>query len=165
VPFEGEVRELIEFHQFAAPPRASSIVPDLPPDMDALIAEMLAKDPMQRPQTMGAVRRALQRGDSGPQRIDSGAQRAPSAPPIPELPRSDAPSGPLAVPTPIVDDAALSGVLLVPPSGERAVIAGEKRSVPIAPSRWRRVGARARLVGFTVTLAVASALIAWACTG
>jgi serine/threonine protein kinase len=158
VPFEGEVRELIEFHQFAAPPRASSEVPDLPPDLDALIADMLAKDPMHRPQTMGAVRRALQRGDSGP-------QRAPSAPAIPELPRTDPPSGPAAVPTPIVDDAALSGVLLVPPSGERAVIVGEKRSVPTAPSRWRGIGARARLVGFTVTLAVVSALIAWACTG
>ena len=176
VPFEGEVRELIEFHQFAGPPRASSIVPDLPPDLDALIADMLAKDPMQRPQTMGAVRRALQRGDSGPQRgdsgpqrIDSGPQRAPSAPPvappIPELPRTDPPSGPSAVPTPIEDDAALSGVLLVPPSGERAVVAGApKRSVPNAPSRWPRIGARARLVGFTVTVAVASALIAWACT-
>jgi serine/threonine protein kinase len=169
VPFEGEVRELIEFHQFVAPPRASSIVPDLPPELDALIAEMLSKDPMHRPQTMGAVRRALQRGESGPQRIDSGPQRAPSAPalaaPIPELPRTDPASGPSAVPLAIVDDAALSGVLLVPPSGERAVIVGEKRSAPTAPPRWRRIGARARLVGFTLTLAVVSALIAWACTG
>jgi serine/threonine protein kinase len=165
VPFEGEVRELIEFHQFAAPPRASSVVPDLPLDLDALIADMLAKDPMRRPQTMGAVRRALHRGDSGPQRGDSGPQRAPSAPAIPELPRTDPPSGPSAVPMPIVDDAALSGVLLVPPSGARPVVAGEKRSAPPAPSRWRHIGARARLVGFTVTLAVVSALIAWACTG
>jgi serine/threonine-protein kinase len=57
--FDGDVRQLIERHQFQAPPRATSVVPELSPALDALIGEMLAKDPLERPQTMGAVQRAL----------------------------------------------------------------------------------------------------------
>ncbi|HEY0988383.1 MAG TPA: serine/threonine-protein kinase, partial [Kofleriaceae bacterium] len=180
VPFEGEVRDLIELHQFAVPPLASSIVPDLPPEMDVLIGEMLAKDPMHRPQTMGAVRRALQRGDSGP-------LRAPSSPSIPDVTHPDLPrvdvhgelpgsgpallpgSAPAPLPVPVHVDAAMSGELLVPPSGPRAVEPGSKAKAkakaPAAPSLWRRIGPRTRLVGFTVSLAVLSGLIAWACTG
>ncbi|HET7502666.1 MAG TPA: protein kinase [Kofleriaceae bacterium] len=65
LPFDGDVRQLIERHQRAIPPRASTIVPDLPAALDQLIAEMLAKDPMERPQTMGAVQRALCRASTG----------------------------------------------------------------------------------------------------
>ncbi|TMQ19799.1 MAG: hypothetical protein E6J90_06690 [Deltaproteobacteria bacterium] len=58
-PFDGDVRQLLERHQRAAPPRAASLVPEVPAVLDQLIAEMLAKDPMHRPQTMGAVQRAV----------------------------------------------------------------------------------------------------------
>jgi len=58
-PFDGDVRQLLERHQRQIPPRARSLVPELSPAFDDLIAEMLAKDPMDRPQTMGAVQRAL----------------------------------------------------------------------------------------------------------
>ena len=58
-PFDGDVRQLLDRHQRAIPPRARSLVPELSPAFDDLIAEMLAKDPMNRPQTMGAVQRAL----------------------------------------------------------------------------------------------------------
>jgi eukaryotic-like serine/threonine-protein kinase len=200
VPFEGEVRELIEFHQYAAPPLASSLAPDVPPALDALIAEMLAKDPMHRPQTMGAVRRSLQTGESGP-------QRAPSAPPVlesarhgeipgsgrhAELPASArhpeppsarhgeipgsgghgaiagfarAPEPPSAAPA-FELEGGMSGELLVPPSGPRPAVAGSKpKSRPKAPAaRWQQLSARAKLVGFTVTVAVLSGVIAWACT-
>lgn len=60
LPFDGDVRQLIEGHQHATPPRATSFVPELSPALDDLLADMLAKDPMDRPQTMGAVQRALQ---------------------------------------------------------------------------------------------------------
>jgi serine/threonine protein kinase len=60
-PFDGDVRQLIECHQGQIPPRAASLVPELSPALDDLIADMLAKDPMDRPQTMGAVQRALHR--------------------------------------------------------------------------------------------------------
>ncbi|HET9623233.1 MAG TPA: serine/threonine-protein kinase, partial [Kofleriaceae bacterium] len=58
-PFDGDVRRLIEQHQRTTAPRASDHVDGVAPALDALIAEMLAKDPMSRPQTMGAVQRAL----------------------------------------------------------------------------------------------------------
>ena len=58
-PFDGDVRQLLDRHQRQVPPRARSLVPELSPAFDDLIAEMLAKDPMDRPQTMGAVQRAL----------------------------------------------------------------------------------------------------------
>jgi serine/threonine protein kinase len=181
VPFEGEVRELIEFHQYAAPPLASSLAPEVPPAVDALIAEMLAKDPMHRPQTMGAVRRALQTGESGP-------LRPPSAPPVlesgrhPELPapgwhpeppapgRHPDPPAPGRHPepptaAPVVElDCAMSGELLVPPSGPRGAVTGS-RPKPTRAARWDRLSSRAKLVAFTVTVAVLSGLIAWACTG
>ena len=59
-PFEGDIRQLIERHQRMVAPRVASFVPRVSPALDGLIAEMLAKDPMERPQTMGAVQRALQ---------------------------------------------------------------------------------------------------------
>jgi serine/threonine protein kinase len=60
-PFDGSVRAVVDAHQQLAPPRASASVADLPPALDDLIAAMLAKDPMARPQTMGSVQRELQR--------------------------------------------------------------------------------------------------------
>jgi len=59
-PFEGDVVNLMDRHQRVPAPRAAAYEPALPPALDDLIAEMLAKDPMRRPQTMGAVQRALQ---------------------------------------------------------------------------------------------------------
>src|ERR1700749_977546 len=58
-PFDGDVRPLIGCHQLHPAPRARSMAPEISPELDALIANMLAKDPMNRPQTMGAVQRAL----------------------------------------------------------------------------------------------------------
>jgi serine/threonine protein kinase len=58
-PFDGDVRQLLERHQRATPPRTASLATDVSTVLDDLIAEMLAKDPMHRPQTMGAVQRAL----------------------------------------------------------------------------------------------------------
>jgi serine/threonine protein kinase len=176
VPFEGEVRELIEFHQYAAPPLASSLAPEVPPAVDALIAEMLAKDPMHRPQTMGAVRRALQTGESGPLRppsappvLESGRHPEPPAsgwrPEPPEPPASGRhPEPPTAAPV-VELDCAMSGELLVPPSGPRGAVTGSRPKAPAGAARWDRLSSRARLVAFTVTVAVLSGLIAWACTG
>jgi serine/threonine protein kinase len=78
--FDGDVRDLIECHQRAIPPRANSVVAELSPALDDLIAEMLAKDPMDRPQTMGAVQRALHRV------IDELSRPEPALPPDPSRP-------------------------------------------------------------------------------
>jgi serine/threonine-protein kinase len=47
--------QVIVAHLHETAPRASSLVPTVPPELDALIAEMLAKEPEKRPQSMAAV--------------------------------------------------------------------------------------------------------------
>jgi serine/threonine-protein kinase len=89
-PFDGDVRQLIERHQRAIPPRAASLVPQVSPALDDLIAEMLAKDPMERPQTMGAVQRALRFAAEVVTCPE--VRRLPEAPPRPRSPSL----GPLA---------------------------------------------------------------------
>ncbi len=58
-PFEGSLRELVERHQRAPIPRASSFSMEVTPALDDLILQMLQKDPAMRPQTMAAVQRML----------------------------------------------------------------------------------------------------------
>ena len=59
-PFDGDLRQLIDRHQRAMPPRAKSFAPEIAQGLDDLIDSMLAKDPAERPQTMAALQRALQ---------------------------------------------------------------------------------------------------------
>ncbi len=81
-PFTGDLRSLLEAHKRVMPPRASQFVPDLPPAIDALIAEMLAKDPAARPQTMAALHQTLYAMNSvalaahAPATIDAGSSAA-----------------------------------------------------------------------------------------
>jgi serine/threonine protein kinase len=82
VPFDGDARQQMESHQRVPPPRASSLVPELPPALDNLIAEMLAKDPMRRPQTMGAVQRALHQPSEPFEPLVPLEPRKPSEPPV-----------------------------------------------------------------------------------
>jgi serine/threonine-protein kinase len=59
-PFEGDYREVMGQHLKSIPRRARSIAPnEISSALDDLIASMLAKDPGERPQTMGAVLKAL----------------------------------------------------------------------------------------------------------
>ncbi len=64
-PFDGDPRQLIERHQRVTPTRAAALAPEVPAVLDELIADMLAKDPRDRPQTMGAVQRVLRFATSG----------------------------------------------------------------------------------------------------
>jgi hypothetical protein len=59
-PFDGDLRTLIDSHQRAIPPRACMLTPEVPSALDDLIAQMLAKDPAQRPQSMAEVQAILQ---------------------------------------------------------------------------------------------------------
>jgi serine/threonine protein kinase len=58
-PFDGSLRELVDRHQRAPIPRASSFSLEVSPALDDLITQMLQKDPALRPQTMAAVQRML----------------------------------------------------------------------------------------------------------
>jgi len=63
-PFEGSLRELVDRHQRAPIPRASSFSMEVTPALDDLIMQMLQKDPALRPQTMAAVQRMLKSVES-----------------------------------------------------------------------------------------------------
>jgi serine/threonine-protein kinase len=79
LPFDDESFPLLMVKVVThPPPRLSSLVPDLPADVDALVQRMLAKDPSERPQSCAEVRGAL-----APFRADPTAYRA-SAPPTTE---------------------------------------------------------------------------------
>jgi eukaryotic-like serine/threonine-protein kinase len=58
-PFRGTLREVVTHHQKTIPARLSTLVPNVPPMLDALVAKMLEKDPAQRPATMANVHHAL----------------------------------------------------------------------------------------------------------
>jgi serine/threonine protein kinase len=58
-PFEGDAGELIAKHQLVAPPKLSDVVSGAPPELERLVADMLAKALAERPQTMGAIVDAL----------------------------------------------------------------------------------------------------------
>jgi serine/threonine protein kinase len=58
-PFSGDIRAQLEGHKRAMAPRVSQFVLDVPPAVDDLVAQMLAKDPNARPQTMAALHATL----------------------------------------------------------------------------------------------------------
>jgi serine/threonine-protein kinase len=59
-PFTGDIRQQIEAHKRAMPPTASSFaMGEIPPQLDDLIAQMLAKDPNARPQSMEKLQARL----------------------------------------------------------------------------------------------------------
>ena len=97
-PFDGDPRQLIERHQYATPPRAAALGPDVPPVLDELIADMLAKDPADRPQSMGAVQRVLRFAADGGMDDGPTAPQDPSARSLPLPARPSTPPAGLAAP-------------------------------------------------------------------
>jgi serine/threonine protein kinase/mono/diheme cytochrome c family protein len=59
-PFDGEAGVLIGSHQFVAPPTLRSKRAELPEAFDGLVADMLAKQPEDRPSSMDEVIRRLE---------------------------------------------------------------------------------------------------------
>ena len=59
-PFRGtQLTEVIDKQRRAIPPRVASLVPDIPAELDELIARLLSKDPAQRPASALALGRLL----------------------------------------------------------------------------------------------------------
>ncbi|RKH65977.1 serine/threonine-protein kinase, partial [Corallococcus llansteffanensis] len=59
-PFQGENVQVMFAHVEQAPPRPSSKVEGIPPALDALVLQLLEKDPARRPASAEAVRQQLQ---------------------------------------------------------------------------------------------------------
>jgi serine/threonine-protein kinase len=101
-PFVGELRQQVESHLQVIAPRASQLVPDVPPALDELIAQMLAKDPGARPQSMAELHAALQYLQAGgsPSTTMLPAQvSSPAAPPMLQAPLYSPPGLPPAFPS------------------------------------------------------------------
>jgi serine/threonine protein kinase len=61
-PFDGQSAvELMHKHAFAQPERVARLVPELPHDIDELVAQLLAKDPQDRPADGSVLLRQLER--------------------------------------------------------------------------------------------------------
>lgn len=59
-PFASDAEEIARQQQHETPPRISAMVLDCPVWIDALVAQLLRKDPLERPHTVTAVLLALQ---------------------------------------------------------------------------------------------------------
>jgi serine/threonine-protein kinase len=136
-PFDGDLRQLIERHQRATPPRAKSFALDITQGLDDLIDAMLAKDPNARPQTMGAVQGALMA-------LGHSAMHNVAATMLP-VSRNAVKTGD-------------SGVMVVPPTpgqGMAAVQIEAPRKLPTAPKKKRRAPfAAAAIAAFVVAAAL-----------
>jgi serine/threonine-protein kinase len=59
-PFTGRMVDLLHKHRYGQFEQPSRLVPDLPPDFEAVIVELLAKDPGRRPPDAGVLYRRLE---------------------------------------------------------------------------------------------------------
>ncbi len=61
-PFFGDDMEIVRDHMHTLPPRLSGALPEarVPPALDKLVAQLLAKDPAERPTAAAAVERLMQ---------------------------------------------------------------------------------------------------------
>ncbi|MFM1996823.1 MAG: hypothetical protein RLZZ111_1210 [Planctomycetota bacterium] len=86
-PFRGtQLTEIIDKQRRAIPPRVASVVPDVPPELDELIARLLSKEPAQRPANALSLGRLLTA-------IDTLHAPQPATPgPPPAAPRGDGPT-------------------------------------------------------------------------
>ncbi len=86
-PFEGAIYEVVERQQHEAAPRVAELAPGIPPALDALVAEMLEKDPDDRPPTMADVVLRLEDVLASPEaRVEVQPARAMSPAPAREAP-------------------------------------------------------------------------------
>jgi serine/threonine-protein kinase len=98
-PFDGDLRQILHQHQQVTPPRARQLTPEISQALDDLIAQMLAKDPNARPQSMAELQATLQ------------AHGAVS----PGVAATMMPVGAEVVSLPYRADVDASGMMLVPP--------------------------------------------------
>ena len=88
-PFRGtQLTEVIDKQRRAIPPRVATLVPDVPAELDELIARLLSKEPAQRPANALALGRLLDAIGT----LHPSAQSASAAPDQPHRPSGAQPS-------------------------------------------------------------------------
>ena len=163
VPFNGESpMDVLLKHMTAEPPRASEAFPDVPAQLDEPIRRMLAKEPSDRPRSVGeALESLVAAGNAAGALIGAAPLPAPSTPNVIGMMSSSS-----AITATVVDSShsvqpvrPLTGVTPPPPAGNTFL--GSEADV--APSRGARprvgllalVAAGALLVGGVLVVAVA----------
>jgi serine/threonine-protein kinase len=116
-PFLGPgTGDIIGAHLHVPPPDLLSLAPEAPPELAALVAKMLAKQPEGRPQTMAAVSQAL---DELLRSLASPAGAA-TVPPAATLPGAGAPS--MVTTMPVAAPPTPPGGHAIPQSGGHAAL-------------------------------------------
>jgi Protein kinase domain len=77
-PFEGEVLDLLHKHRFGQFDPPIRLVPEMPPDLNAVICELMEKDPDKRPADGAVLARRLESIKRKVERIDAAATTAPT---------------------------------------------------------------------------------------
>jgi serine/threonine-protein kinase len=91
-PFHGgQPADILDRQRRESPPRLAALVPDIPPELDALVARLLAKDPARRPASALATGRALSMIEGLPDRVHGAAVPAAPTPVDQEAPTRDMP--------------------------------------------------------------------------
>ncbi|WP_437941710.1 protein kinase domain-containing protein [Sorangium sp. So ce341] len=161
--FQAEsMMDVMMMHVLDAPPRASGVCADVPPELDAPLLAMLAKRAQDRPPSAGAAVQALAeqvrrlglegRDGAGAPRPESGGRVVSIGP---RHVSSDAATAPVDTPAPGSDGA--DGALRSPAASEEPA-AGGGATLPMPPAAPRDAGpapgtAAAAEVGRTVGLA------------
>jgi serine/threonine-protein kinase len=73
-PFEGEPMDLLHKHLYGRFDRPLRVLPDLPPDLDELVCQLLEKDPARRPADAGILFRRLDSFQRKRQRLEAGVR-------------------------------------------------------------------------------------------
>ena len=141
VPFDADnVAELISSHLLAPPPRPQQFNPNLAPELDELLFQMIAKDPAQRP-TLAHVRRAISQSLSRPSTPFHAATPSDEITPVPWGVPSGVMPNPYSEPTPAptpqpgtAETIGPLGIVAAPPP-----LAPQYHAPPApepAPTRW-----------------------------
>lgn len=169
VPFDRQDEAAVLFaHLSEPPPSAAAIRPELPPEIDGVIARGMAKEPTERFTTCGelavAARAAAGLADRTSTLPEVAAHAAPSAPVEPTR-MADPPAEPVEA-TPVesapVESAPVEPTRVAQPP---AIPAGPTRvahpppSPPAAPGRRKRTGLIVAIVGVVVLIVLALLLV------